>query len=108
MDFKRKLEEKKEDVEDECIIEMLDEKTIVRAVELAKTLELSDVSAMTLNDALEDIVLNKGIQQKDILIHYSIYLEAKSLLDNEMKVLEGAKSKIDDKLELIRYYINTY
>jgi hypothetical protein len=108
MCFEEKLKEKMKDINDESILEMLDEKTIMSAAQLAKALELSDMPVMQLNDLLAGIVLNKGIQQMDMLIHYSIYLEAKSVLDNEMKVLEGAKSKIDDKLELIRHYINTY
>lgn len=111
MDFKRKLKEKMKNVEDESIVKMLDEideKKIMEAVQLAKTLELSDRTVMELNNTLADIILNKGLQRKDMLFQYSMYLEAESFLDNEMKVLESAKSKIDAKLELIRYYINTY
>lgn len=93
-----KLDEKIEDMD----LDELNEKVVKDARAVA------DVSVAFQNAKLRDIVHNKEDRIDEFLFHYTVLLESKSVLEEEIKKLEGSMAKIDSKLKLVEYYLKTY
>lgn len=69
---------------------------------------VADVIVAFQNAKLRDIVHNKEDRIDEFLFHYTGLLESKSVLEEEIKKLEGSMAKIDSKLKLVEYYLKTY
>lgn len=104
-DFMNGLNKKPEELDEEIDNMDMDELE-ENVVKLARM--IADVNVILQNNALEDIVHNKEDRTGEILHSYTALLDAKSILEEEIKKLESAKSKIDNKLKLVEYYLKTY
>ena len=93
-----KLDEKIEDMD----LDELNERVVKDARAVA------DVSVVFQNAKLRDIVHNKEDMIDEFLVHYTVLLESKSVLEEEIKKLEGSMAKIDSKLKLVEFYLKTY
>lgn len=104
-DFMKDLNKKPEELDEEIDNMDLDELD-ENVVKLAQ--RIADVNIILQNNMLKNIVNNKKDRTGEILNSYTALLDAKSVLEEEIKKLESAKSKIDNKLKLVEYYLKTY
>lgn len=104
-DFMKGLNKKPEELDEEIDNMDLDELD-ENVVKLAQ--RIADVNIILQNNMLKNIVNNKKDRTGEILNSYTALLDAKSVLEEEIKKLESAKSKIDNKLKLVEYYLKTY
>jgi hypothetical protein len=71
-------------------------------------LAVADISVGLQNNRLRDIVHNQEDRTNELLFNYTVLLDAKTILEEEIKKLEGNVAKIDSKLKLVEYYLKTY
>lgn len=87
---------------DDIDIDELHEKVVKGAQAVA------EVTVVLQNNKLRDIVHSNEYGTDEILSHYTVLLDSKSVLEEEIKKLEGSIAKIDSKLKLVEYYLKTY
>jgi protein subunit release factor A len=104
-DFMNDLNKNRKEIDEE-IGDMDIEELHRDVVELAQ--ELADISAHLQNSKLKDIVHNQANRTDELLFHYTVLLDAKEVLEAEIKKLEEDIAKIDSKLKVVEYYLKTY